>query len=409
MERPDDWLFYGRMEGQDHLWLSHLVQIAEDIPAELAEAGKYEAVVLGSGMAAETAAILSSLAFGYDQGLTWDQWMSMPKEPKHVLIHEPAYGCKYRLAVLLSIFGIQVQFVNFNDRDALRAAILPNTELLMGESSANPTIRALDISGTADLVRTLNQRGRRRPLRYWVDSTFNSQVGCRPLALGADGTTISLSKHGGGYSRRMGGALIAPGELVWGNVGIHTIREVLGAVLDPSAANEIAATGMASLIVRVKQSEQIAQQVAEALCEHEKVDEVTYVGLPTYPDRDIARVQFVDYDGYPVNGTMLYFVLKAGDAQEARARSDRVVRYLEKKGYAITVCVSLGANKTFIDDPVNWTHKALTPEQLERAGIKPGGMRISIGQESPQYIIDELKAAIAFAYSDAPLSSLDEK
>ena len=134
-------------------------------------------------------------------------------------------------------------------------------------------------------------------------------------------------------------------------------------------------------------------RMARFLEAHPAVQRVSYPGLPNHPQYELARRQMRDFDGELAPGTMVYFNLK-GNAEEVRWPGARIMDVLEKEALTTTLAVSLGQIRTLIEHPASMTHAALSPEAQERAGIEPGGIRISVGLEHAEDIIADFEMAL---------------
>ncbi len=390
MSEPNGEPIYARLGTINHLMLEHAAVILE---GQNPDTSNFEGVAFASGMGAIAASVETQVAAG-----------------EEVIFHMPVYGCTNRLAkTLMNREGRLVQFANFNDLSQLRKMISDRTVLLYGETLTNPTIRAMNLPGVAQLVEDVNKSRSEKPLAFGVDNTFLTPIGLRPLDHGADWVVHSGSKYISAYMQHTIGMAIAPQEMVFsGEEGLIAYRDHKGGVLDSFAAHQVFTTGISTLLMRTKWMEQAARPIAEFLEESNFVDTVYYPGLESYPDRAISRPIFRDYDGEQYDGSMIYFELP-GDFATAKNRGYRFMQFLEKKGHATTVAVSLGAIFTLIEHPATMTHAAYSEEELKAAGMGSGGIRIAVGTEGPAVLIPEIKAALEFAFSDRSIESLDEK
>jgi cystathionine beta-lyase/cystathionine gamma-synthase len=187
----------------------------------------------------------------------------------------------------------------------------------------------------------------------------------------------------------MGGAVTAPAE--WYN-NLMLFRKDFGGVLSPRAAWGILVYGLPTLAARMSNMQKTAQRVAEFLSKHPKVASVRYPGTECFPQKALAHRQMISPDGKFAPGSMIYFVLKAGDSKPSRA--EKLVDYLAEHAYSITLAVSLGQIKTLIEHPFSMTHSALPDEQKRAFGMHPEGIRISLGLEDWHDIIRDLEIAL---------------
>lgn len=348
----------------------------------LAEGGQ-RALAFATGMAAISAALGVLLRAG-----------------DRVVAHRTLYGCTYSLfANWYPRYGIEVDLVDFRDLAAVRRALEPaNVMAAYFETPANPTLDLIDIAAVVREVRRVNarraarKRGRKHRRIYTVvDNTFATPFCQRPLGMGIDLVVHSLTKNLGGFGTDMGGAVIGPTLL---EPDLLLYRKDYGAPLAPRSAWPVLAYGLPSLHLRVKEQTASALQLARFLERHPRVARVAYPGLPSHPQAAIARRQMRDPEGRFAPGTLVYFVLK-GEPREARRRGARMMDHIAKRSLAITLAVSLGQVRTLIEHPASMTHAPVPPEEQKRAGIDPGGVRISLGVEDVKDIIRDLKEALA--------------
>lgn len=312
-----------------------------------------------------------------------------------LVAHPTLYGCTYSLLTnWYPRLGIEVEFVDMRDLDALaRALEPPNTMAVYLETPVNPTLDLIDIRAVADLTKQANERrtdGGRR-IYAVVDNTFATPFGQRPLTLGADIVLHSLTKNIGGFGTDMGGAVICPSHLY---PDLLLYRKDFGATLSPKSAWPPLTHGLPTLPVRSRRQQATARKVAEFLEGHPAVERVVYPGLPTHPQHELATRQMVDPSGKFAPGILVYFVLK-GTAEEARARGAKMIDRIAKDSLAITLAVSLGQIRTLIEHPSSMTHAPIPVEAQIEAGLEPGGIRFSTGLEEPEDIIADLEHALA--------------
>lgn len=341
----------------------------------LAEAERGEiAVSFASGMAAISAAMCSLVTAG-----------------DHVVTHDVLYGCTYSLFTNgLPRFGVDFSFVDLVDIDALQRAITPRTRVVYFETPVNPDLTIIDIAAVAEVVRAINSdRGPDDRIWIVVDNTFATPFCQRPIEHGADVVCNSLTKGIGGFGTDIGGAVVAPRSLE-GRLKVH--RKDFGGVLSARAAWTTLVYGLPSLGARMANYQKTAMHVAKFLSAHPKVEKVLYPGLETFPQRQLAERQMTDSKGRFCPGSMMYFVLK--DVAESHERADRFVNHLAQNAYAISLAVSLGQIKTLIECPFSMTHSSLPPEEKQRRGIVPGGIRLSCGLEDWEDIVGDLRDAL---------------
>lgn len=245
------------------------------------------------------------------------------KNGDRLVAHNTLYGCTYSLfANWYPRLGIEVELVDMTDYDALARAIeAPGTMAVYFETPVNPTLQLIDIRRVADLVKAENAKrpDNRRRIFTVVDNTFATPFSQRPLTLGANVVAESLTKNLNGFGTDMGGAVVC-GKLLYPDLLLY--RKDFGAALSPKAAWPVLVHGLPTLAVRTRRQQETALRVAQFLEQHPAVERVTYPGLPSHPQHEIARRQMVDPTGTFAPGILVYFVLK-GSPEEGRARARR--------------------------------------------------------------------------------------
>ncbi len=312
-----------------------------------------------------------------------------------LVAHKTLYGCTYSLFTnWFPRFGIRPQLVDLGDPQQL-ADLLRRDRHVMAvyfETPCNPSLELLDIERIVEVCREVNaKRPPRRRIFVVVDNTFATPFCQRPLELGVDVVVESLTKGIGGFGTDMGGAVVGPRLL---EPDLLLYRKDFGGVLSPRSAWPILVYGLPTLALRMKRQMETAQRVAELLEQHPAVERVSYPGLPSHPQHELARRQMVDPDGNFAPGTIIYFVVK-GEPEEALARGRRFMNLLAERSLPITLAVSLGQIRTLVEHPASMTHAALPVERQLEAGIEPGGIRVSVGLEEPEDLIQDLEEALA--------------
>lgn len=340
----------------------------------LAEQGEV-AVAFGSGMAAVSAAIFSVIQSG-----------------DHIISHNPVYGCTFSLYNnWLSKFNVDVTSTDLSDSKILQSLITPKTRLVYLESPANPTMSMLDLDAIVAIVNEANKsRSPDNKIYTAIDNTFATPFCQRPLTKGVDMVIHSLTKSISGFGVDMGGAVVTRKEF-WQKLILY--RKDFGAVLSSDSAWRIMVYGLATLPLRIPKQQENALKIAQFLESHSKVEYVRYPGLPSYPQYELAKRMLKDYDGNFAPGTMIYFALK-GTPNESLERGSKMMDFIAKRSYAITLAVSLGQLRTLIEHPGSMTHIAYSAEEQMKNGMHPGGIRLAVGIESAEDIIQDLKAAL---------------
>lgn len=310
-----------------------------------------------------------------------------------IVAHKMLYGCTYSLFKnWLPRYRINVRWVDFNDGKALNRAITPHTKLVYFETPVNPTMELIDIDRVVELVRRHNrQRTPSHRIFTAVDNTFASPFCQRPLEHGVDFVVESLTKGLCGFGTDMGGVVVGPR---WSYDPLLMYRKDFGGVLSAKSAWPILVYGVPSLAVRFRQQIDTAQRVAEFLEQDRRIQTVNYPGLDSFAQRTLAHKQMRDYEGRFSPGTMLYFIPRGKTPAERHRKADRLVNYIAKNSYTMTLAVSLGNIRTLIEHPSSMTHSAIPlDDQIER-GVDPGGIRLSIGLEKADDILYDLKKAL---------------
>ncbi|MHB2018700.1 MAG: trans-sulfuration enzyme family protein [Candidatus Xenobia bacterium] len=313
-----------------------------------------------------------------------------------VVAHHVLYGCTYSLLHnWLPRQGIRTDFVDFEDREALRTALgRPEVRVVYFETPVNPTLEILDIAAIRREVDEINsQRDSDARVRMVVDNTFATPYCQRPLSCGADLVVHSLTKNIGGFGTDMGGAAIGPRELE-GQLLMY--RKDFGGVLGTKSAWQILVYGLPTLPVRIRQQQETARAVARFLEQHPAVARVSYPGLESFPQRTLAEQQMRDYEDQFAPGTMLYFTLTGRDPEAVR----RFVDAIASEAYCVTLAVSLGQVKTLLEHPWSMTHVGLTADHPDDSGVDPMGVRLSLGLEKGSDIIRDLELALQAAAMD---------
>lgn len=283
-----------------------------------------------------------------------------------VLLPDDVYGGTYRLFVrVLARYGIVPAFVDMTDPARLERALGPRTRMVLLETPTNPYLKILDIRALADLAHG-------RDALVVVDNTFASPFFQRPLLLGADIAVHSTTKYLGGHSDVVGGAVVTASRDVADTLRFH--QNAAGAVPGPFDC-WLVLRGARTLAVRMERHASNAAAVAAFLQNHPKVAGVYYPGLPDHQGHDVARRQMTGFGG------MVSFTVQGGaPAAKTVAAGVRV----------ITLAESLGGVESLLDHPASMTHASLTGSPLQ---VDPGLLRLSVGLEHAQDLIDDLSEA----------------
>ncbi len=292
------------------------------------------------------------------------------KKGAHVLGIRDLYGGTYALLRdILPELGFGTDLVETTDFGALERGIRKNTSMVYVESPTNPTLKLVDISKAAKLAHSSGAI-------LLVDNTFASPINQNPIDLGADVVMHSVTKYINGHADLIAGAVIASKEMVH---KIKMMRRDFGGTLDPLPAWLIL-RGMKTMAIRVRRQNATAMVLAEFLSTHRKVAAVHYPGLKTHPQHQLARKQMKGFGG------MLSFEVK-GSTKDA-------MKFTESVKVA-SLAASLGGVETLVSQPYNMTHTQMSAKEREATGIPETLVRVSVGIEDEEDLIDDFKRALA--------------
>ncbi len=291
----------------------------------------------------------------------------------HVVAMEDLYGGSFRLfeRVRKRSAGIETSFVDLSNPATLETAVRANTRMIWVETPTNPTLRLVDIERVAEF-------GRRRGILTVVDNTFASPWVQRPLQLGADIVMHSATKYLNGHSDMIGGvAVVASDELA---EKVAFLQNSIGAISGPFDSF-LALRGLKTLALRMRQSSDSAQRIAEWLEHQPRVARVLYPGLPSHPQHELARRQMPQ----GCSGIVTFFT--KGGLAEARQVLERLRLF--------TIAESLGGVESLVDHPGLMTHASIPPEMRQALGIDDSLIRLSVGIEDVGDLIADLKHALS--------------
>ena len=295
--------------------------------------------------------------------------VSTVKSGETVLSDDTIYGGTYTLFKnVLPDLGINVTFVDTSDIDQVDAAINERTKLLFTETPANPTLKIIDIARCSALAHS-------KGIPLCVDNTFATPYLQRPIELGADIVVHSATKYFGGHGDIIGGVVVGTQDFI---KNMWKRAKDIGASISPFNAWLIL-RGLKTLAVRMERHCSNTEKIVEFLTKHDKVEHVYYPGLKSHPGYDVACRQMRGFGG------MVAFDVKGG--KEAGKTIMNSVKLC-------TLAVSLGDVDTLIEHPGSMTHSGYSESELLESGIKPGFVRLSVGLEHPDDIIDDLDQAM---------------
>ncbi len=311
--------------------------------------------VTASGMAAISSAI-----------------MAVARKGDHIVAGDALYGGTHKfLTEILKGYGVECTLVDTSDLKALEAAIKPNTKILYIETPSNPMMKLTDMKAVAKIAK-------KRGIMTMADNTFMSPYLQRPIEHGIDVVVHSITKSLSGHSDVLGGAVVGTKDYL---KTMDSTFRTMGANLGPFEA-WLTLRGIKTLHVRMQRQTESAEKIAKWLEDHPKVEWVKYPGLRSHPHYALAKRQM---EGF---GSMMSFELKGG--VEAGRRVMNSVRLC-------SLAVSLGAVETLISHPATMTHSVVPREDRLRGGITDGLVRLSVGIEDVDDIIEDLGQALAKA------------
>lgn len=295
--------------------------------------------------------------------------MSVVKSGDHVVAGDMLYGGTHKLLTdILKDYGVELTLVDTMDPSNFEKAIHPNTKLIYIESPSNPLMTLTDIKAVADI-------GKKHEIITVIDNTFMSPYLQRPIEMGIDVVVHSLTKSLSGHSDMVGGMVVSTKEFI---KKMDPTFKNMGATMGAWDA-WLTLRGIKTLHVRWDRTNENAQKIAEYLENHPKVDHVNYPGLQSHPQYELAQRQM---DG---SGGMMSFELKGG--LEAGRKMMNSVKLC-------ALAVSLGAVETLICHPPSMTHSIVPREERIKSGLTDGLVRLSVGIEDVDEIIEDLGQAL---------------
>jgi len=324
----------------------------EDSLAAL-ESGKYGAC-FGSGLAAIDAVI------------------KMLNPGDEVISTNDLYGGSYRIfTTIFEKYGIKFHFVPMKDVVTIEPLINKNTKLIWVETPTNPTMNIIDIKSMSVLAK-------KHGVLLAVDNTFATPYLQRPLELGADIVMHSVTKYLGGHSDVVMGALVTSDQKLADE--IYRIQNSSGAVTGPMDSF-LVLRGLKTLHLRMQRHCENGEKVAVFLQSHPKIEKVFWPGLKDHPNHVVAKAQMSGFGG------MISFTLKGNRLEDA-------LKVVEKVGL-FALAESLGGVESLIGHPATMTHASIPKDKREASGVVDSLIRLSVGVEDADDLIDDLEQALA--------------
>jgi cystathionine beta-lyase/cystathionine gamma-synthase len=288
----------------------------------------------------------------------------------HVVATRDLYGGTYRLFERVwAKYGVEFSYADGEDIEALRRAFRPNTKLLWIETPSNPLLSIVDLRAACELAHAHGALA-------VVDNTFATPYLQQPFESGADIVVHSTTKYLGGHSDVVGGALCVRERALYEQLKFY--QNAVGAVPGPLDCF-LVLRGIKTLALRMRQHCENARRIAEYLAQHPEVKQVRYPGLPTHPGHALARQQMRDFGG------IVTMELHGGAA--------RAMRFLSSTRL-FTLAESLGGVESLMCHPATMTHASIPPEERARIGITDALIRLSVGVEDADDLLEDLAQAI---------------
>ncbi|MBX9721545.1 MAG: cystathionine gamma-synthase [Candidatus Obscuribacterales bacterium] len=310
------------------------------------------------------------LAFGSGLAAT-NTVMNLLSKGDHVVVGDDVYGGTYRIFdKVFTRYGVTFDFIDARDPANFEKAIKPETKLLWIETPTNPMLRLADIKALSEIAR-------KKKIISVVDNTFASSYLQRPLDLGSDVVVHSTTKYLGGHSDVVGGAIVTSNNEIYENLKFH--QNAVGAVPGPFDS-WLVMRGLKTLSLRMREHCKNAEAIAKHLEKHPAIEKVVYPGLSTHPQHELAKKQM---DGF---GGMVSCVVRGG-LENARTVLNNTKLF--------ALAESLGGVESLIGHPATMTHASIPKEIREERGVVDGLIRLSVGVEDVDDLIEDIDNALA--------------
>ena len=311
------------------------------------------------------------LAFSSGMGAT-DAVMKLLKPGDEVITGNDLYGGSYRIFTkVFANYGIKFHFLDLSKPEIINNYINENTRLVWIETPTNPTMQVIDIEKVAAITKA-------KELMLVVDNTFASPYLQNPMDMGATIVMHSVTKYIGGHSDVVMGALMMNDEDLYKRLWF--IYNACGATPGPMDSF-LVLRGIKTLHLRMKAHCENGSKVAVFLKTHPRVDKIYWPGFTDHPNHDIAKKQMLDFGG------MISITLKEADLKE----TFRIASLFK----VFSLAESLGGVESLINHPVTMTHASIPKEEREKAGVVDNLLRLSVGVEDIDDLIDDLKQALS--------------
>ena len=310
------------------------------------------------------------LAFG--SGLAAiDAVIKLLQPGDEVISTNDLYGGTYRLFTkIFEGFGIKFHFIGMDNASNIEKFINKNTKLIWVETPTNPMMNIIDIKATSDIAK-------KHDILLAVDNTFATPYLQQPIDLGADIVMHSATKYLGGHSDVVMGALVVKDKEIADR--LYFIQNASGAICGPQDSF-LVLRGIKTLHIRMQRHCENGKAVAEYLANHPKIENVYWPGFESHPNHDIAKSQMKDFGG------MISFTTKGNNYDEA-------IKIVEKLK-VFTLAESLGGVESLAGHPASMTHASIPKEEREKTGVVDSLIRLSVGIEDIEDLIEDLRQAI---------------
>ena len=324
----------------------------------------------------------AAVAFSSGMGAIAATFWTLLRPGDEVIVSQTLYGCTFALLHHgIGEFGIKVRHVDLSDLDALQAALSPAARMIYCETPANPNLQLIDIAAVARIAH------QQPNITVVIDNTYCTPYLQRPLELGADVVVHSATKYLSGHGDITAGIAVSRHDLAQ-RIRLQGLKDLTGAVLSPQDAF-LLMRGLKTLALRMDRHCSNAQAVAEALQAHPAVESVTYPGLRSFPQYELAARQM------KLSGGMIAFELKGGIATGRRFMN--ALKLFSR-------AVSLGDAESLAQHPASMTHSTYTPEERAQHGISEGLVRLSVGLEDIADLLADIAQALAHCTKRTPAS-----
>jgi cystathionine gamma-lyase len=310
------------------------------------------------------------LCFSSGMGAT-DAVIKMLRPGDEVITGDDLYGGSYRMFTkVFAHYGIKFHFINMTDAAAIRKHVNANTKLIWVETPTNPTMQIIDIEACAKIAKE-------HKIMLAVDNTFASPYLQNPLHLGADIVMHSVTKYLGGHSDVVMGALITSDEKLYADLAF--IHNSCGATPGPMDSF-LVIRGIKTLHLRMERHCYNGRKVAEFLKHHPRIAKIYWPGFEDHPNHAIAKKQMRDYGG------MISIVLKDATIEDTFK--------IASSFHVFSLAESLGGVESLIKHPATKTHASIPREERERVGVVDNMLRLSVGVEDIEDLIEDLGQAL---------------